>query len=101
MKGIRMSTYFELSKTAQEQVLATLKQGQELALAGVELWASSISPLTKGQQVPAVFDTPAPKDVVANSFGFAEQLLASQKAFAEKVVAASAPVLAETPPKSK
>ena len=56
MKGTRMSTYFELSKTAQEQVLATLKQGQELALAGVELWASSISPLTKGQQVPAVFE---------------------------------------------
>ena len=95
------STYFELSKTAQEQVLTTIAQGQELALASVELWASSIAPLTKGQQVPVVFDTPAAKDVVANSFGFAEKLLASQKAFAEKVVAASAPVLAEAAPKSK
>ena len=96
-----MSTYFELSKTAQDQILATIKQGQELALSGVELWAKSITPLAKGGHLAAAAETPAPKDVVANSFGFAEQLLASQKAFAEKVVAASAPVLAAATPKSK
>ena len=96
-----MSTYFELSKTTQEQVLATIEQGQALALAGVELWATSVSSLTNGQPIPAVFDTPAPKDLVANSFGFAEKLLKSQKAFAEKVVAATAPVLAEAAPTSK
>ncbi len=95
-----MSTYFELSKTAQDQILATIKQGQELALSGVELWAKSVAPLTKGTPFAAA-ETPAPKDVVANSFGFAEQLLASQKAFAEQVVAASAPVLAAAAPKSE
>ena len=96
-----MSTYFELSKSAQEQVLSTLEQGQALALAGVELWATSVSSLTSGQQLPGVFETPAPKDVVANSFGFAEKLLKSQKSFAEKVVAAAAPVLAEAAPATK
>ena len=96
-----MSTYAELSKTAQEQILATIKQGQELALAGVELWASTVAPLAKGQQLPVPFETPAPKDVVANSFGFAEQLLASQKRFAEQIVTASAPVFAAATPKSK
>ena len=95
-----MSTYLELSKVAQEQILATIKQSQKLALSGVELWAKSIAPLAKGQQLPDTVDAPAPKDVVANSFGFAEQLLASQKAFAEKVVAASAPVFAASTPKS-
>jgi hypothetical protein len=95
------TTYLELSRAAQEQVLATIKQGQEIALAGVELWASSVAPFAKGQQVPVAFETPVPKDVVANSFGFAEQLLASQKVFAEKVVAASAPVFAAAAPKSK
>lgn len=95
-----MSTYLELSKAAQEQILATIQQGQELALSGVELWASSMAPLAKGQPLASV-DTPAPKELVANSFGFAEQLLASQKAFAEKVVAASAPIFAAAPPKSK
>lgn len=96
-----MSTYFELSKVAQDQILATIKQGQELALTGVELWAKSVAPLAKGRQLPISLETPAPKDVVANSFGFAEQLLASQKVFAEKVVAASAPVLAAAAPKSE
>ena len=94
-----MSTYVELSKTAQEQILATIKQGQELALAGVELWASTIAPLTKGQQISVPFETPAPKDVVASSFGFAEQLLATQKKFAEQIVAASAPVFEAATPK--
>ena len=94
-----MSTYIELSKVAQEQILATIKQSQELALSGVELWASNIAPLTNDMKVGAI-ETPSPKDVVANSFGFAERLLASQKAFAEKVVAASAPVFAAAP-KSK
>jgi hypothetical protein len=90
-----MSTYLELSKTAQEQILATIEQGQELALAGVELWASAFAPLTKGKKLSAgPFETPAPKDVVANSFGFAEQLLASQKKFAEQVVATTAPLFA-------
>ena len=95
-----MSTYFELSDVAQEQILATIKQGQELALSGVELWAKSIAPLAKGGLLAAVAETPAPKDVVANSFGFAEQLLTTQKAFAEKVVAATAPVFAAAGPKS-
>ena len=88
----------ELSKTAQEQVLATIKQGQELALAGVQLWASSVAPLVKASRSRSP-SRPAPKEIVANSFGFAEKLLASQKAFAEKVVAASAPVFEA--PKSK
>jgi len=94
-----MSTYVELSKTAQDQILAAIKQGQELALAGVELWAATVAPVAKGQQFPIPFETPAPKDVVANSFGFAEQLLASQKTFADQVIAASAPVFQAATPK--
>ncbi len=94
-----MSTYVALSKTAQEQVLAAVKQSQELALAGIELWASTVAPLAKDRQIPVPFETPAPKDVVASSFGFAEQLLATQKDFAEKVVAASAPVFQAAAPK--
>ena len=96
-----MSTYLELSKPAQEQIHATIEQGQELALAGVQAWAASVSSLTNGLNLPAPADTPAPKELVANSFGFAEKLLKTQKTFAEKVVAASAPVLAGTAPTSK
>jgi len=82
-----MSTYMELSKSAQDQILATIEQSQQLALAGAELWAASVAPVAKGAKLTVPFEAPAPKEVVANSFGFAEQLLASQKSFAEKVVA--------------
>jgi hypothetical protein len=94
-----MSTYLDVSKAAQEQILATIKQGQELTIAGVELWAASVAPLSKGEQFAMPFEAPAPKDVVANTFGFTEKLLASQKAFAEKIVAATAPVVTASTPK--
>ena len=56
-------------------------------------------PLVKDPGRSPPREAPRPKEIVANSFGFAEKLLASQKAFAEKVVAASAPVFEA--PKSK
>jgi hypothetical protein len=93
-----MATPVELSKAAQEQILATIKQGQELALAGVEMWAASMAPLVKAGQTPIVTDLPTSEELVSNSFGFAEKLLASQKAFAQKVVAASAPVFKAAAP---
>ena len=37
---------------------------------------------------------PKPSDVLANAYDFAEQLLASQRKFAEDVLQATAPVLA-------
>ena len=93
-----MATPLELSKAAQEQILATIKQGQELALTGVEVWASSMAPLVKAGRTPIATDLPTSEEVVSNSFGFAEKLLASQKAFAQKVVAASAPVFTAAAP---
>ena len=47
---------------AQEQVLATIKQGQELALAGVQLWASSVAPLVKDQPVSIPLEAPPQGD---------------------------------------
>ena len=88
-----MATALDLSKAAQEQVLAVLKQTQDAALAGVELWAKNVLP-TAGQ-TPKI-DVPTPEQLVANSFGFAEKLLASQKEFAQKVVVASAPAFEKT-----
>lgn len=92
-----MATPIELSKAAQDQILAGIKQSQEIALSGVELWASAVSPFVKVPQSPVGVDLPKPADLVANSFGFAEKILASQKEFAQKVVAAAAPVLTEKP----
>jgi hypothetical protein len=90
-----MTTPLDISKVAQEQILTAIKQTQDIALAGVELWAKNTAPLAaKGQQVAT--ELPTPEQLVANSFGFAEKLLATQKEFAKQVVAAWASVAEET-----
>lgn len=90
-----MATPLEVSKVAQEQILTAIKQTQDIALAGVELWAQNTAPLAvKGQEVAT--ELPTPEQLVANSFGFAEKLLATQKEFAKQVVAAWAPVAEAT-----
>jgi hypothetical protein len=95
-----MATVSDLTKTTQEQVLAAIKQSQDLTLAGIELWAKTVTPLAtlqplalaKGQPLPFAAELPKPEELVRTSFAFAEKVLAAQKDFAEKAVAAAAPV---------
>ena len=94
-------TPIELSKTVQEQVLSAVKQSQDLTIAGIELWAKSVAPLAKAQPLPFASELPTPEQLAANSFGFAEKLLAAQKEFAERAIAAAAPVYATAVPASK
>lgn len=100
-KGPNMATTtptpIELSKALQEQILGAIKQSQEIALGGIELWATAVAPFAKTVENPFAADLPKPADLVANSFGFGEKLLASQKEFAQKVVATAAPVLNAKP----
>jgi len=44
-------------------------------------------------QVPGADKLPKPEDVVASAYDFAEQLLASQRKFAEEVLKATAALL--------
>ena len=45
-------TPIELSKALQEQILAAIKQSQEIALGGVELWATAVAPFAKTRREP-------------------------------------------------
>src|SRR5436190_1167959 len=90
MPKAALKTPLEVSKAFQEQVLGAIAQTQEVALAGVELWTKSVTPIVT--QAPPTIDFPTPAQLIANSFGFAESLLAAQKDFAEKVVAKAEPV---------
>jgi hypothetical protein len=73
--------------------IAGVKQTQELAFSGLTAWVELAG---KGFTVPQLdalsfVDTlPSPKTVIETSFGFAEELLATQKDFAVKVVDALA-----------
>jgi hypothetical protein len=94
-----MANPIDLSKAAQEQILAVLKQSQEVALSSVELLVKNATAFTTAPALSK--DAPTPEQLVANSFGFAEKLLASQKEFAQKVVAVAAPVFEKATPAAK
>ena len=77
-----------------EAVIAGVKQGQELAFSGISLWidfAGKAFTMPEIEALPFVDQLPSAKAVVESTFGFAEELLGTQKDFAIKVVEAVAP----------
>jgi hypothetical protein len=77
-----------------DAVIAGVKQGQEVAFSGISLWieyAGKAFSLPELDALPFVDQLPSPKAVVESSFGFAEELLGTQKDFAIKVVDAMTP----------
>jgi hypothetical protein len=88
------------SKTADpttvftDAVIAGVKQGQEVAFSGISLWmdfAGKAFTLPELEAMPFVDQLPSPKTLVESGFGFAEELLGTQKDFALKVVDAVTP----------
>ena len=72
-----------------ETVMAGMKQGQELAFSGLSAcadFAGKAFTLPSLEALPMMDSVPSPKEFVEASFGFAEELLASQKEFAFKFV---------------
>ena len=77
-----------------DAVIAGVKQTQELAYSGITMWADFAGKaftLPELDSLPFVDQLPNPKTVVESSFGFAEELLSTQKDFALKVVDAVTP----------
>ena len=76
-----------------DAIIAGVKQSQEVAFSGLSLWldfAGKAFTLPELDSVPFVDQLPSPKAVVESSFGFAEELLVTQKDFALKVADAMA-----------
>jgi len=62
----------------------------------LQAWASTIQGMTPDLpdvSVPFSDKLPRPQDLVAGAYDFAEQLLASQRKFAEDVLQATSPML--------
>ena len=74
----------DLAKKAAEQLVSTVKQGQQLTLAAAQIWTKAVSAVPL-PEVPTVPGTPALPDVAtvtAYSFDLASDLLAAQREFA-------------------
>jgi hypothetical protein len=83
----------------QEEVLAATRKSQEAMMAAVKTWLETVRTAapklpSKLPQVSLPFadKLPTPQDAVANAYHLAEQLLASQRRFAEDLVKATAPL---------
>jgi hypothetical protein len=84
----------ETTSALTDAVVNSAKLGQELALSGLNAWvdvAGKALSLPKVESFPFADVLPNAREVVEASFGFAEELLATQKEFAIKVVDAVSP----------
>jgi hypothetical protein len=85
-----------VTEELQGQVLSTVRRSQEIALEAIKTivdTVQSITPKIPSVDLPFAEKLPKPQDVVASGYDFAEQLLSSQRKFADEVVKAAAPLL--------
>ena len=80
----------------QEEILKTVRNGQSAVVAAIQAWArtvESITPALPDVNVPFAEKLPKPQELIASAYDFAEQLLASQRKFAEDVLKTTLPML--------
>src|SRR6266436_1200757 len=95
MTSANTSTQQEL----QDQFLAIVRKGQEIALDAIKSMVDTVATITPKiptVDVPFADQLPKPQDVVASGYDFAQKLLTSQRKFADEVVKAAAPLLPGT-----
>lgn len=88
-----MATATDMFTGLEDQVLETVKQGQEAIVKAVRTWADAsknlipdLPPLPYADQLPNV------SEMVENGFAFADKLIASQREFAAAILEAAKPV---------
>jgi hypothetical protein len=80
----------------QDSFLSAIRKNQEITLDAVKVWVEaveSITPKVPYARLPLADLVPSAHHVVAGSFDFAEQVLASQRRFADDVLKLTAPLL--------
>jgi hypothetical protein len=83
----------------QDEFLNTVRKSQEAVIDAIKSWVEtvqSVTPKIPSVQVPGADKLPKPEDVVASAYDFAEQLLASQRRFAEEVLKATTSLMPGT-----
>ena len=91
-----MASTSSVTQELQDQFLSTVRKSQEMTLDAIKTivdTVQNITPKIPSINVPFADRLPKPQDVVASSYDFAEQLLTSQRKFADEVVKATAALL--------
>ena len=80
----------------QSEILDMVRKSQEAVVDAIRLWADAVQSITSSiptPNLPYSDKLPRPEEFVANAYDFAEQLLTSQRKFAENVLEATKPLL--------
>ena len=85
------------STSGQEEFLAVIRKSQEAVIAVIRNLAETVRtanlPRPPSFSVPFADKLPRPEGAVASTYDFAEELLASQRKFAEDLLKAAAPLM--------
>ncbi len=88
-----MANATEMITGLEDQVLETVKQGQEAIVKAVRTWADASKSLIPDlPPLPFADQLPNTTEIVENAFAFADKLLASQREFAAAILDAAKPV---------
>ena len=88
-----MANATEMISSLEDQVLETVKQGQEAVVKAVRTWADASKNLIPDlPPLPFADQLPNTTEIVENAFAFADKLLASQREFIAAVLDAAKPV---------
>ena len=80
----------------QDEFLSSLRKGQGIALDALKTLVETIqfvTPAMPAVRMPLAGRLPTAHEVVADGYDFTEQLLASQRQFADEVITATSPLL--------
>ena len=87
-----MSETHTMGRELQAETLDTIRKSQTAIVEAIQTWTSKVQALTPEMPeltMPFADQLPKPQELIANAYDFAEQLLASQRKFAEDVLKAT------------
>ena len=88
-----------VTQDIQDQILSTIRKSQELTLDALKTWVETVQSVTQSLpsipsvSLPLADRLPNPHEVVARSYSFAEQVLTSQRKFADEVLEVASPLI--------
>src|ERR1019366_9583609 len=89
-----MTESHKAGQELQGEILNTVRKSQDAVVDAITRWAETVQSITPSMPIlPYTAQLPKPEEFVANAYDFAEQLLASQRDFAESVVHVTTPML--------
>jgi hypothetical protein len=92
-----MTDTVTVGQELQSQILDTVRKSQEMAIEAIKAWTDALQPMTSAMPpvtLSLADKLPKPEELVGSAYNFAEQLLASQRKFAEDVFHVTAPLMA-------